>query len=155
MDEKERLALRKQCEELGETKVREKLHMLGEYLVTETPVVKAWLEEKHTDRMERAQNKLRPRDYIGWGLFILSMIVTVVFAQKNAVVVQKNRGLENRQNIVRSSVQNINQYNVTNNYNLPGPIKTEINNIAQATGSTVTLDGERATLDGEPFTIQP
>ena len=70
------------------------------------------------------------KDYIGWIIGIFGIIVSIIYGMENKKLTDNKLQIHN-------SAQNIQQFIVTNNYNLPPTIEKEIQNIKMASGPTV------------------
>jgi len=70
------------------------------------------------------------RDYIGWWIGILGIILSLIFGLRN-------KELEDNKQQIYNHAQNIQQYITYNNYSLPETIGKELQSIEVASGPTV------------------
>lgn len=90
------------------------------------------------------KRKIELNNLIGWGIAIFFGITNIISGQKYKQLQVK----------VDNSVNKITQYIYNNNYNLPSVIINEIKNIAEASGSTVTFEGDKVTYEGESVKVK-
>jgi hypothetical protein len=93
------------------------------------------------------EGKITLKDYIAWSLTSISIIISVLLGLKN-------KQLETNRSIIHTSIQNVQQYTVNNNYNLPPLIQQELKNIAFAAGESITFENANITFSGEPVTYR-
>ena len=77
-------------------------------------------------------------DYIGWGIGLLGILITIILAKKN-------KRLKDERRIVNTTAKNIQQ--VINNpvYNLPNEIKDEFELIITHSGSSAIITTVKTT----------
>lgn len=79
-----------------------------------------------------ARNKIALKDYIGYGLAVVSICVAVVLGLQKQGLVEKNEQINQYTQVIQQN----NYYN-----QLPTEIKIQIENIAEASGNVVTFTG--------------
>lgn len=123
-----REAIRMECRKIGLTKVRERLSEIGGYDVIEAPIVEAWVKEEK----EKLAGKIKPRDYISYGIALLGIVAAMIYGAQN-------RKLQDNRQQIYNEAKTIQQYITNNNYNFPPDIIEAVNVIATASGPVVQV----------------
>jgi hypothetical protein len=82
----------------------------------------------------KEKNKIELKDYIEYGLIVISILVAIVFGLQKQELVENTRQINQSTQIIQQN----NYYN-----QLPIEIRVQIENIAEASGNVVTFAGDK------------
>lgn len=79
-------------------------------------------------------NKIFLKDYIGWGVAILCAFIAAGFFVQKEHLKTSNEELIKEKIEIQYNAKTIQQYTITNNYNLPEQIKINLDKIITVSG---------------------